>query len=150
MNYRKVTLDDLPAIILMGRGFWEQTSYHKAGMLYSPERATMFATLAIKDGISVIAEEEGKIYGMMICLVSPALFSDDLLCSDLAFYVSPTGRGLGVGRALLSCVRQEAEERGIKAIAMMSLQSVHPAASEALFRSEAYHHTQSTYLLVLK
>ena len=134
----------------MGRGFWEQTSYHKAGMLYSPERATMFATLAINDGISVIADEDGVTYGMMVCLVTPALFSDDLLCNDLAFYVSPAGRRLGVGRALLSCVRQEAEERGIKAVAMMSLQSVHPAASEALFRSEGYHHAESTYLLVLK
>lgn len=150
MIYRKAVFDDIQTIIDMGRGFWEQTSYHKAGLLYSVERASLMAGMAISNGITILAEQDGNLHGMMMCLVGPALFSDDLACSDLAFYVSPDGRRSGVGRELLNRMRAEAEERGCKIAAMVSIQSVRPAASESLFRSEGYQHAESTYLLVLK
>ena len=148
MLYRKGQLSDIPAMIEIGRGFWHQTSYHKAGMEYSEDRCENIAKTCIETGITIVAETDGYIHGMMLCLVHPGIFTDDLMCSDIAFYVSPEGRKKGVGRTLLTLLKSIADLKGCKAIAMISLQSVTPDKSQALFESEGYHHAESTYLLV--
>lgn len=149
MIYRKASLADLPAIIEIGRRFWEQTEYHKAGMEYSEDRAGNMAKMAIESGITIISETDGYIHGMMLCIVHPAAFSDGMVCTDLAFYVSPEGRKSGVGTTLLGMTEALAIEKGCRMIVMVSLQSVDPKESEALFGKMGYRHAESSYLLVI-
>jgi GNAT superfamily N-acetyltransferase len=147
--YRDARKDDVPFIVHMGREFWSQTEYHKAGMLYSKERAAAMAESCIESGIAIVAELGGEIHGFLVGIVAPALFTEGKVFSDIAFYVSPEARHKSVGRDLLLTLKHLAAKRGVEAIAMMNLESVTPEKAEKLYLSTGFKKAESTFVLAL-
>lgn len=102
VKVRSATLDDIPALVDMGRMLHAESPRY-ARRSFNPNKVAARARLVIPFGGAHIAEREGDIVGMLAGFVVADWYGDDKIASDLAFYVKPEHRKKG--RAALMLVR---------------------------------------------
>lgn len=98
---RSATPDDLPALLRLGEVMHRNSTY--AHLSYSPERLarTLVRLLEADGGAVFVCEIDGVVAGALPCELVPAYFSDALIAQDLAIFVDPEARALGIGLALV-------------------------------------------------
>ena len=91
---REATLEDIPALLALGQ--WMASESPRFSRLsFSRDRltATLAQLIQSPQGFLWVAEEGGGMVGGMAALIHPHWFSDDLVASDLALFMSPQARG---------------------------------------------------------
>lgn len=93
MKLRMATVDDLPALAVLGREMHETSSY--APMDYDPERLKeTISELMNKSQFVVVAEDtNGEVIGGMAGMVTQSWFGRDMVANDLALFVTGDARG---------------------------------------------------------
>lgn len=116
MNLRMATLDDLPAIVVLGRQMHASSTY--APMDYDPDRVKeTVACLLDKSQFVVVAEDtNGQVVGGMLGTVTQSWFGQDMVANDLALFVSQDARGGMAAVRLLKAFVQWAKLAGAKQI----------------------------------
>jgi GNAT superfamily N-acetyltransferase len=146
---RQAEETDIRALVDIGALFWEATQFFKEGSQYSHERATQTALAAYERGIALVSENDGSVDGMILFIVCPSPFSDELVAAEIVFFVSPEARGKGAGRELLEAGVLEAREFGCTRASVGNMFSVSPEVSEKLFNEAGFHLAENTYTIKL-
>lgn len=93
MKLRMATIDDLPALAVLGHEMHANSSY--APMDYDPERLKeTIADLINKSQFVVVAEgTNGEVIGAMLGVTAQSLFGRDMVANDIALFVAGGSRG---------------------------------------------------------
>lgn len=138
---REAVLDDVPAIVALGRSFVSEDHYArflmaKTGML------TVYMTGVVAGTTSaiLISESAGSIVGMLGIQVADHPMSGEKTAAELFWYVLPEHRN-GVGRELMKAAEAWARSRGAA-----KLQMTAPDQRVAkVYERRGFAHVESTY-----
>jgi GNAT superfamily N-acetyltransferase len=148
MKVRRGRPEDIEELRVLGREFYEQTSYHASGVKYSPTTVYNLLVALMGDlGIVCVAEDDdGKIVGFILVAVFPVPFNVKVSgATELAFYVTPEAQKTGIGKQLLNKAEQVAKQRGAKFLSMVSLESVDPEKAQALYTKLGYRKNETLF-----
>lgn len=120
-NIRKAVPEDFPQVLPMAEKFYMSTAYSK-DMEFDIPSILEHYILMLTRGFVLVAEEDGKLVGMLGCLIVPfQLNTNYLMCSEAMWWVEPEYRGLAVGSDLNEAAELEAELAGCHKTIMSSL-----------------------------
>lgn len=93
MKLRMATIEDLPAICVLGRVMHDESTF--APMDYDVNRVKeTISDLMDKSQFVVVAEDtNGEVIGGMAGMVTQSWFGNDMVANDLALFVHPDHRG---------------------------------------------------------
>lgn len=93
MKLRMATVDDLPAIVVLGRVMHQESSF--APLDYSVDRVKeTISDLMDKSQFVVVAEDtNGEVIGCMAGMCTQSWFGSDMVANDLAIFIHPDHRG---------------------------------------------------------
>lgn len=145
---RPATSADVPRIVEMSRLFYASTSYAEWAD-FNEETVANLATSLLNDHVMLVAEVDGKVYGMVGLFVAPHMFNVDVKAAyEVVWWVEPESQGAGVGKALLQAIEPACREKGAVAIQMVHLSSSPPAAA-LIYERMGFRHTESSYTRVV-
>ncbi len=116
MALRLATLEDLPALVVLGREMHATSSY--APMDFDPERLkeTITELMNKSQFVVVVEDTNGQVVGGMLGTVTQSWFGQDMVANDLALFVSQDARGGMAAVRLLKAFVQWAKLAGAKQI----------------------------------
>lgn len=116
MKLRMATLDDLPAMAVLGREMHDTSSY--AAMDYDPDRLKeTIEDLMNKSQFVVVAEgTNGELIGGMLGMCTQSWFGRDMVANDVALFVTRNERGGMAAVKLIKAFIQWARLAGAKQI----------------------------------
>lgn len=131
---RDATLDDLPALLLLGERMHSESPHFSRGT-FSAQRleATLRHVLAGPDNLLAMAIAGGKLAGVAVGIIVPHWCSADMIATDLAIYVYPEHRGSMLG----ACLVKHFKRWGLKAKEAGRVTSVQAGVSTGI-------HTEQT------
>jgi len=122
MNIRAATAEDLPEIVALWKGEYDEEDVDILGKAFSWYSSFKFAegTLLGKvPGEVFVAEVDHKIVGMNISQYMPfGGNANVIICHEIAWYVYPEYRKIGIGKALVDAVEVEAIKKGAQRISL--------------------------------
>ncbi len=110
---------DLPHLVALGEMFWDQAGLDDP---YDMDSVVNVFTSLQENGYVLVAEAQGMPVGFIGMIVGDLSFSPTKSATELAFFVWPKHKGLGV--SLLREAEAEAKRRGCRYVHMMSLESM--------------------------
>jgi GNAT superfamily N-acetyltransferase len=137
---RLATLADVDAVAAMGERFRATTGYRDT-LAANPAQLAALATRLIDapDGDVIVADVDGALVGMLALLVYAHHMSGERIAGELAWWVDPAHRGIGV--RLLRAAEAWAQARGA-----VALQLIAPTpAVERLVERLGYTPVERTY-----
>lgn len=114
--YRRAVQEDLPALLALSKEMHAETSFQTLSFSDSKTAAEIMSSTLDPKMLFVVAEEQGKIVGMICAYLDSPYFSDDLVVYDHVWYVGKETRGSMVGPRLLKYVTDWARLCGAKAV----------------------------------
>lgn len=114
--YRRAIQQDLPALLALSKEMHAETSFQTLSFSDSKTAAEIMSSILNPKMLFAVAEEKGKIVGMICAYLSAPYFSDDLVVYDHVWYVGKEARGSMVGPRLLKHVTEWARLCGAKAV----------------------------------
>lgn len=102
VSVRPAVEADIPVLIELGAALHAE-SPRFSRYAFSPVKVAGTALFAIAGGGAFVAENNGKIIGVLAGFVAEQWFSTDRVVSDLTFYITPEQRKKG--RAALMLIR---------------------------------------------
>lgn len=141
---RPATNADVARIVEMSRLFYATTSYAEWADFHEETVENLAITL-LNDHVMLVAEVDGKVYGMVGLFVAPHMFNVTVKAAyEVVWWVEPEAQGAGVGKALLQAVEPACAEKGAVAIQMVHLSSSPPQAA-VIYERMGFGHTESSY-----
>lgn len=114
----------------MTKEFYPYTSYAKWAP-YDDETVLALIATVRKKGLLFVAEEDGKLVGIMGVLGVPFIFNSSITAAhEVIWFVSPSYRKSSLGRTLRKRVDQMVALKGWKAFQMVRLQESNPKLDE--------------------
>lgn len=101
VKVRPAVEGDIPTMVRLGRRLHAESPRYR-DRHFDPDKVTGIARAVIAQGGAHVAEDDGKIVGLIAGFVVEHWFGRDKMASDFTFYVAPEARG---GRAALMLVR---------------------------------------------
>lgn len=147
MLVRNATLADTPALLAMGAKFYATTSYPDFAEYDEPSVADLISLM--RDGVCLIAEQDGNEVGVVGLVVVPFMFNGRRkVAYETVWWVDPDAQGKGAGKALLAAVEPACRAMGAAAIVMVHLANSPPQAA-ALYERMGFAHTETSWTKVL-
>lgn len=137
-----LTVEELPRLRDIGREF---TAAAKRKHPFNEQHFEAVWTNLLNLGVGRVFYEEnddGKIVGAFAFVVNPDMFSGVLAFAEIFLYVLPEARGGGLAGQLIERYEQEAKERGISEILMVSLAELETGP---IFIRRGYQLAESIY-----
>lgn len=91
-NIRRGGMDDIPALIKLGAKMHKESPKFK-GSDYSEEKCAQLGAQLVEQGGIFLAEVDEEPIGMLLGMVVPHFFGNDLISTDLVVFVEPAHRG---------------------------------------------------------
>ncbi|MDS9467185.1 GNAT family N-acetyltransferase [Paracoccus sp. MBLB3053] len=112
------------AVRATDRAEWELLYQGYQAFYGFPDRSEAFYDKAFtrlmrddpRDFRGIVAEQHGKLLGLVHFVFHPNLWRDEGVCYLQDLFTSPESRGKGIGRALIEAVYAEADEAGVPAV----------------------------------
>jgi ribosomal protein S18 acetylase RimI-like enzyme len=115
-TYREATSEDLPRIVALAKEMHAETSFRTLSFNEAKAATETLSSILNPGMLVVVAEDRGKIVGIIAVYLDRPYFSDDLVVYDHIWYVSPEARGSLVGPRLLKIASEWARQCGAKAV----------------------------------
>lgn len=144
---RDATIDDIPAIVAMGRAFHGEAACSDI-VAWDDESAAITARNLIEgdDGILIVATIEGESVGMAGGLVHPLYFNHHHRTGQELFWFCPPEHRVGIGMLMLDRLEGAALRLGAQSWSMIALDTVRPQAIGALYRRRGYRASEHSYI----
>jgi GNAT superfamily N-acetyltransferase len=148
MIIRDATVDDMEAMLKMGREFFE-TTYYAGVAPFCNDTATNLLNIILDTGVLKLALIDGEYCGMIGLVMFPFAFNAKVNSAHEVFwYTSPDARSLGLAKALLSSAEQACLSKGAVFIQMASL-ATSPDGVGKFYESLGYKLEESFYVKVV-
>lgn len=143
---RKAVPEDFAAVVPMAESFYKSTDYYTGGMDFDMPSILEYYILMLTAGFIMLAEEDGKLVGMMGCLVTPfQLNANYLMCTEAMWWVNPDHRGLSVAKDLILESELEAKALGCSRMVMSSLRTS-PEVVDKWYENSGYMLTEKAFM----
>lgn len=140
---RSATKDDKLEFLLLCKEFLRESSY-PFSMSIKKVSENFNAIVDHEQFFVKVIEKEGELVGFLVAgLVSP-MFSDDVVSSELAWFVSKEHRGDSDSIKLLVQYEKWAKKQGCKFITMVDIDSLN--SLEDFYSRRGYTLTEKTYV----
>lgn len=153
MKIRIATMDDIPALLELGRSIHATTRFKQ--FEYNPKRVADNLTAVIQDKRGtycfLVAEDStGTAVGGLVGCLERHIFSDEQFVATLVHYdVLPEKRMGGAGLRLLSAFRQWAENRGAFELSAGISSGADLDKMDRFMRRLGFQQTGGNYSLIL-
>ena len=146
-EYREITNEDFPALCDLGQMMHEEGSY--SHLKFSKPRLleTFKRYMDDPDRIGIIAMQGDKPCGMIGGYVSKYYFSDQIVASDIAWFVLPEFRGTMIGVRLLDAFEDWAKSKGVSELRIGISTGVNMEAFDRLMKKRGYSMVGANYRL---
>lgn len=142
MIVRLATESDLPAILDMGAKFH---AFSGESVPYCRQSAESSARSIMVMGFVLVAEDGGKLVGMLGVLVAPLFFNfAHTMAQELMWWVDEDERGSGAALRLIRAAEHEARNRGVSRLNMAHLANSPPHVS-AIYARLGYTPRESMF-----
>lgn len=144
MNVRPPLEHEYQAMAEKGREFWEISPFKS--IPYDP--ASMIRCFAEMQGqgLMLIAEEGGAIYGGIGGVAGPAYFNDAYtIGSERFWWLDPTKRAGRTGLLLIREFEEAARRAGCRYLAMMALEASDPERAELIYKRLDFKPSERMY-----
>jgi GNAT superfamily N-acetyltransferase len=148
MIIRLATPDDLNDIMRMAVDFFDA-----AGLAAITEIDTLSVIntvehlMADEHAVVLVAEIDDSLVGMAGALAFPFYFNrNHLTCQELFWWVDPSYRAEGTGKALLHSLENWAQRLGASSISMISLHQVDGERVGKLYKHAGYTPSEQSYI----
>jgi hypothetical protein len=115
-TYRRAVPEDLPGIMALASEMHSETSFRVFSFDAGKAASEVLSCILNPDMLVVVAEDRGKILGIIAAYLQKPYFSEDLAVYDHIWYVGEEGRGSLVGPRLLKLVAEWARLCRAKAV----------------------------------
>lgn len=148
MIIREAAEHDIPALLDMGRRFFEVSGYASLTRYDSQSmEGTLRGLICDRNGILLVADTGNEIAGMAGGLIYPFYFAHSHRTGqELFWWVDPDNHGGGLGPRLLERMEQTAKEKGARSFVMGALAAQRPEQTGALYRRRGYAPTEHLYI----
>lgn len=144
MQIRPAEASDLSDILRMSHAFYPTTHYDDFCPM-DAETVLELASNLIKYHVLLVAEEEGRVIGMVGLVVAPFMFNKNLIsANEVVWFVQPGARAAHVGASLLKAIDEPCKAKGAQRIQMVHMPNSPPQAA-ALYLREGYTHSETLY-----
>lgn len=116
MKLRLATVDDLPAIVVMGRILHQESTFATMDYDIDVVKETIGSLIDKKQFVVVAEDTNGEVIGGMAGSVTQSWFGKDAVANDLSLFVHPDRRGGLVAYRLVEAFVQWARMAGAKQI----------------------------------
>jgi len=139
------TKDDMPAMLKMGRDFYETTYY--AGIApFCEETAENLINIILDTGVLKLAMIDDEYCGMIGMAMFPFAFNAKVLSAhEIFWYTTPDIRGAGIAKALLKAADLDCLMKGAVSVQMASLDTSPPELHK-FYESLGYQLKESFYV----
>jgi GNAT superfamily N-acetyltransferase len=148
MTTRAATLNDLPALLQMGRAFFDESGFGAETSLDAESlEKTLRYLIESGEGAVFVAERTGAIVGCAGALRFPYYFN--LACSaaqELFWWIAPEHRGSILGVRLLQALERWARDSGCATLTMISLPALEDSPAAALYRRMGYRPSEHNFI----
>jgi GNAT superfamily N-acetyltransferase len=118
MGIRVATISDLDLVLDLGKKFLNETNYKQFGAEDKLEQlAKYFLTSPASERIVFLYDD----VGILGASVSPFIFGDMKVATDILWWVEPTRRGDNIGTELIKAYEYWAKTVGCRIAVMVSL-----------------------------
>ena len=93
---------------------------------------------------ALVAEEEGKIVGVIAGMIGQSMVSTDPVMQELIFFVTPSKRGHGT--ELLGAFENMARQMGCKHVLMVFMGNLHRKAMERFYTRSGYAFLEAQFI----
>ena len=146
LTIRKATGEDKPRIIELIIEFYKE-SLRDFGIKFDLE--TLYETVQnfIDNQIGIVAEEEGKIIGVIGGMIAPSMFDkSQKIGQESVWYVTQEARKGKVGLYLIKAFEEECIKRGANAIIMIHMSNLYPEILDRLYKINGFRLMESNYI----
>lgn len=141
---RPATMDDVDAIVEMGRRFYPESGY-EATAPFCEEQIAGLAIVTMRDGVMLVAEKDGEVVGMACLHVEPFLFNPSVVIAhELVYWIEPEHRGGMMAARMLKAIEEACRAKGATTIRMATLSSS-PEAADKLYMRAGFHLSEKYY-----
>lgn len=140
---RPATKDDKLEFLLLCKEFLKESSY-PFSMSVKKVSENFNVIVDHPDFHVEVIEEKGELVGFLVAGLVTPMFSDDIVSSELAWFVSPIHRGSSDSMRLLSRYEKWAKKKGCKFITMVDIDSLNNL--EDIYSRRGYKLTEKTYV----
>lgn len=143
--------EDLPALIEMGREFFEQSGNARFTTFDEPSLTTTLIGLmsGVPAGCVLVADIGGDVVGMAGCVVFPFYANmNTLIGQEVFLWVNPERRG-AVGDALLDELEAEATRKGAKLFINANIAGERDKAFARYYRRRGCVPAEQTHIRIL-
>lgn len=146
MVFRLATLADVPAIVLMGLRFIQETSYRDQIAQNPAAMAAIVTRLVDTDiGDVCVVEKDGALVGMLGMFVWQHPISDERIASEMFWWVEPEHRGGRAGMQMLRWAEDWAAAQHAQRVLMIA-----PTDAVAhVYERRRYTKVETTYTRAL-
>lgn len=138
--------EDFEEIYRMGKAFMETSDLIKSiGWERQSVKKLVDLFVENQSALGLVAEEDGKLVGMLGLLIAPHLFNNNVLVAEeIAWWVEPEYRKK-IGFQMLDLVEKILEKRGIKHFGMkfLSNENLSPEIMERMYARRGYKKTET-------
>lgn len=146
MLIRNFTLDDVPAMIELGKQMHEESSF--AGLQYDEQKLYDMGIVYIANPeiyFAKVAEKDGVIYAMYVGYISEYYFSKDLAGFDQLLFVAPEKRGGIAAMRLIKEFEEWAYSNGAKEVRPACSTGVQSEKTRQLYEALGYETVGYTF-----
>lgn len=136
--------EDAPALVEMGRAFFEEAGY-AAEFEFDDE--SFFSTIAIlaKHGLLLIAEKDGKAVGMAAVDVAPAYWNHDVMLAKELFWFVQKEYRQGIGRQMLRALEETVRSRGAQLFDLVAEEGKRSLALARVYTAGGFSPKERTF-----
>ncbi len=141
---------DLQAFLRMSQLFHEDSPFHPVTTLSVAKLTLLFQTAIDSKHTQVailLLKDEDRAVGMLVGMVGSPVFSDDLIASELAWFIEPEYRGSRKALQLVYAYEEWARRMGCKNVSMSLLTALTDASKT--YERLGYTKTEISYLKAL-
>jgi len=140
MRIRDATLDDIPALVDLGRLFHEESCYRDTE--FDPVKSANFGIAFIDQPatkfLKIAEDDKTGIYGMYVGEIIDYYFGNALVSVDYLFYIRPEKRGGLAASALIKEFEKWSFKNGVVEVLPMSSTNINQKLVQGLYERLGY------------
>lgn len=140
---RKATEDDKLEFLVLVKEFLKESKY-PFSLSVRKLSENYDQVINHPDFSILLSVVDSEVVGFLVAGVTAPLFSDDLVSSELAWFVSKDHRGSRESLKLLSSYEEWAKEKGCKFVTMVDINTLENL--EDFYSKKGYTLTEKTYV----
>jgi len=152
INVRLASVEDLKELLDMAIKFFKASPYAQLDELVDTDivntiRNTLILQSMGKAVILVSTDTDNKATGMLAAMASKAMWSENLIATEMAWWVSEDERKSGVGKKLIEGYEYWAKMVNAKLISLSTLKDLDPEGKlEEFYEKEGYVKAEQAFV----